>query len=201
MGPTLYAKRGLLSLTAILLAGRADLVCLARPHLSDPYWTLHAAVQLRDTAASWPDPYLAVLDVLVIVSNECCVRPSLVGRMSLLAYAPSHEGLDDRVLLRAGRLRPLLQFDDYRVVTAGVVSPGQNEVDAVRGQWNLILDGHVGIIGRICRSQHIVHVLHGVTPGFYLAGTGGVTEFVFESGEDLGIDSAGDYVFGETGFC
>jgi anthraniloyl-CoA monooxygenase len=28
----------------ILLAGRADLVCLARPHLADPYWTLHAAV-------------------------------------------------------------------------------------------------------------------------------------------------------------
>ena len=29
----------------ILLAGRADLVCLARPHLADPYWTLHAAVK------------------------------------------------------------------------------------------------------------------------------------------------------------
>ncbi len=33
---------------SILLAGRADLVCLARPHLSDPYWTLHAAVALGD---------------------------------------------------------------------------------------------------------------------------------------------------------
>ena len=29
---------------SILMAGRADLVCLARPHLADPYWTLHAAV-------------------------------------------------------------------------------------------------------------------------------------------------------------
>ncbi len=29
---------------SILLAGRADLVCLARPHLADPYWTLHAAM-------------------------------------------------------------------------------------------------------------------------------------------------------------
>ena len=28
---------------SILMAGRADLVCLARPHLADPYWTLHAA--------------------------------------------------------------------------------------------------------------------------------------------------------------
>ena len=42
--------------------GSADLVAIARPHLSDPYWTLHAAVQLRDTAASWPDPYLAGRD-------------------------------------------------------------------------------------------------------------------------------------------
>ena len=43
---------------SILIAGRADLVCLARPHLADPYWTLHAATQLGDTAASWPLPYL-----------------------------------------------------------------------------------------------------------------------------------------------
>ena len=42
----------------ILMAGRADLVCLARPHLADPYWTLHAAVALGDTDAAWPLPYL-----------------------------------------------------------------------------------------------------------------------------------------------
>ncbi len=41
----------------ILLAGRADLVCLARPHLADPYWTLHAAVAAGDTATDWPLPY------------------------------------------------------------------------------------------------------------------------------------------------
>jgi anthraniloyl-CoA monooxygenase len=41
----------------ILMAGRADLVCLARPHLADPYWTLHAAVQLGDDATEWPKPY------------------------------------------------------------------------------------------------------------------------------------------------
>jgi anthraniloyl-CoA monooxygenase len=27
---------------SILMAGRADLVCIGRPHLADPYWTLHA---------------------------------------------------------------------------------------------------------------------------------------------------------------
>ncbi len=47
---------------SILLAGRADLVCLARPHLADPYWTLHAAVAMGDTATQWPLPYLAGRD-------------------------------------------------------------------------------------------------------------------------------------------
>ncbi|MGY9047898.1 MAG: bifunctional salicylyl-CoA 5-hydroxylase/oxidoreductase [Rhodobacterales bacterium] len=42
---------------SILMAGRADLVLLARPHLSDPYWTLHAAVELGDTEQAWPAPY------------------------------------------------------------------------------------------------------------------------------------------------
>ena len=41
----------------ILLAGRADLVCLARPHLADPYWTLHAAVAAGDAGTDWPLPY------------------------------------------------------------------------------------------------------------------------------------------------
>ncbi len=44
---------------SILMAGRADLVCLARPHLSDPYWTLHAAADLRYDGVRWPKPYLA----------------------------------------------------------------------------------------------------------------------------------------------
>jgi anthraniloyl-CoA monooxygenase len=43
---------------SILLAGRADLVALARPHLADPYWTLHAAVKAGDDKVFWPNPYL-----------------------------------------------------------------------------------------------------------------------------------------------
>ncbi|WP_370285824.1 bifunctional salicylyl-CoA 5-hydroxylase/oxidoreductase [Pseudooceanicola nanhaiensis] len=43
---------------SILMAGRADLVCLARPHLADPYWTLHAAAALGDEETAWPLPYL-----------------------------------------------------------------------------------------------------------------------------------------------
>lgn len=47
---------------SILLAGRADLVCLARPHLADPYWTLHAAVTTGDQQSEWPLPYRAGRD-------------------------------------------------------------------------------------------------------------------------------------------
>ncbi|MDX5382955.1 MAG: bifunctional salicylyl-CoA 5-hydroxylase/oxidoreductase [Rhodobacterales bacterium] len=47
---------------SILMAGRADLVCLARPHLADPYWTLHAGVALGDAHTHWPLPYLAGRD-------------------------------------------------------------------------------------------------------------------------------------------
>ncbi len=49
---------------SILLAGRADLVCLARPHLANPYWTLHAAVAMSDEKTKWPLPYEAGGDQL-----------------------------------------------------------------------------------------------------------------------------------------
>jgi anthraniloyl-CoA monooxygenase len=42
---------------SILMAGRADLVCLARPHLADPYWTLRAGASIGDRQAVWPKPY------------------------------------------------------------------------------------------------------------------------------------------------
>ncbi len=42
-----------------LLAGRADLCLLARPHLVDPYWTLNAAIDQGIAAVAWPKPYLA----------------------------------------------------------------------------------------------------------------------------------------------
>lgn len=34
---------------SIIAAGRADLVCLARPHLADPNWTLRAAAEMGHT--------------------------------------------------------------------------------------------------------------------------------------------------------
>src|SRR5581483_373901 len=49
---------------SILMAGRADLVCLGRPHLADPYWTLHAAADLKYQGVTWPKPYLRGRDQL-----------------------------------------------------------------------------------------------------------------------------------------
>ena len=42
----------------IIAAGRADLCALARPHLVDPFWTLHAAAELGYAAQHWPRQYL-----------------------------------------------------------------------------------------------------------------------------------------------
>ncbi|MEV7520952.1 bifunctional salicylyl-CoA 5-hydroxylase/oxidoreductase [Streptomyces sp. NPDC091371] len=46
---------------SLLLAGRADLCALGRPHLYDPHWTLHAAAaqSYEGPAAPWPTPYRA----------------------------------------------------------------------------------------------------------------------------------------------
>jgi anthraniloyl-CoA monooxygenase len=41
----------------LLLSGRADLVALARPHLANPYFTLHASAQYQQKGVSWPLQY------------------------------------------------------------------------------------------------------------------------------------------------
>jgi anthraniloyl-CoA monooxygenase len=55
---------------SILMAGRADLVCMARPHLSDPYWTLHAAATLGEKSIHWPSPYFAGRDQLYRLAEK-----------------------------------------------------------------------------------------------------------------------------------
>jgi anthraniloyl-CoA monooxygenase len=55
---------------SILMAGRADLCCLARPHLADPYWTLHAAALLGYRGETWPKPYLAGRDQLYRLASR-----------------------------------------------------------------------------------------------------------------------------------
>ncbi len=43
----------------LLASGRADLVALARPHLADPYFTLHAAAEQDFRGIGWPLQYHA----------------------------------------------------------------------------------------------------------------------------------------------
>ena len=45
----------------ILVAGRADLCVLARPHLVDPYWTMNAAIDLGYAEHPFPNQYLSGL--------------------------------------------------------------------------------------------------------------------------------------------
>ena len=47
---------------SILMAGRADLVAVGRPHLADPYWTMHEGARIGDRHEVWPLPYLAGRD-------------------------------------------------------------------------------------------------------------------------------------------
>ncbi len=46
-------------LNSIIAAGRADLCALARPHLSNPHFALHAAAELGYADQVWPKQYLA----------------------------------------------------------------------------------------------------------------------------------------------
>jgi anthraniloyl-CoA monooxygenase len=49
---------------SILMAGRADLCAIGRPHLADPYWTLHAAASLGVRDVEWPVQYRSGRDQL-----------------------------------------------------------------------------------------------------------------------------------------
>jgi anthraniloyl-CoA monooxygenase len=55
---------------SILMAGRADLVCIARGHLTDPYWTLRKGAEIGDRHAEWPLPYEAGRDQLWRLSDR-----------------------------------------------------------------------------------------------------------------------------------
>jgi anthraniloyl-CoA monooxygenase len=68
----------------IVISGRADLVALARAHLADPYFTLHAAAWYQHTGQFWPRPYwpgrdqayrLAVADRAEWTAGRIATRP------------------------------------------------------------------------------------------------------------------------------
>jgi len=63
---------------SILMAGRADLVCLGRPHLSDPYWTLRVAARFGDRGETWPAPYYAGRDQLYRLTERAEATTAVV---------------------------------------------------------------------------------------------------------------------------
>jgi anthraniloyl-CoA monooxygenase len=46
-------------INTIVAAGRADLCALARPHLTNPHFTLVASAEYGYDAQIWPSPYLS----------------------------------------------------------------------------------------------------------------------------------------------
>jgi anthraniloyl-CoA monooxygenase len=51
-------------INSIIAGGRADLCALARPHLADPHFTLHAAAALGHATQPWPRQWLPGKDQL-----------------------------------------------------------------------------------------------------------------------------------------
>lgn len=54
---------------SIVAAGRADLVALARPHLADPNWTLHAAAELNYSGPGAVEPHQYFLGYRQMYTN------------------------------------------------------------------------------------------------------------------------------------
>lgn len=84
----------------LLLQGRADLVALARPHLSDPYFTLHAAAQYQYHEQFWPNPYLPGRDQVYRLAER---EVAEFQEMRRALKPPSHQvrslgGVDDDAL-------------------------------------------------------------------------------------------------------
>ena len=66
----------------IIAAGRADLCCVARPHLANPNWTLHEAAKLQSRNVSWPRAYEAGRDQLyreLLKTNPPSVSASIAS--------------------------------------------------------------------------------------------------------------------------
>ncbi len=51
-------------INSILVSGRADLCCMGRPHLADPYWTLRTAAE-AGIDQPWPQQYLPAMEQLM----------------------------------------------------------------------------------------------------------------------------------------
>jgi anthraniloyl-CoA monooxygenase len=72
----------------ILLSGRADLVALARPHLSHPQFVLEAAARYGYQAQFWPNPYLSGKAQAYLIGERDAEEER---DMQIALKPPSHE--------------------------------------------------------------------------------------------------------------
>ena len=72
----------------ILASGRADLVALARPHLSNPYFTLQAAALYGHEQTQWPNQYLTARNQAMVLSGR--EREELI-ELKLASRPGTHE--------------------------------------------------------------------------------------------------------------
>lgn len=76
----------------IVLSGRADLVALARPHLTNPNFTLEAAARYGYREQHWPDPYQSGKFQAYLIGER---EAEEERDMQLALKPPSHEIKDD----------------------------------------------------------------------------------------------------------
>ena len=79
-------------INTILLQGRADLVALARPHLTDPYFTLRSAAEYDYRGQYWPPPYYAGRNQLYRLAER---EQAELRDMKLRLRPPSNEVKDE----------------------------------------------------------------------------------------------------------
>ena len=78
----------------ILAAGRADLVALARPHLTNPHFTLDAAARYGVEQQRWPNPYLTAKEqAFRLAARERAEMGAL--RTARRPSSHRHDGEDD----------------------------------------------------------------------------------------------------------
>src|SRR5690606_23198433 len=118
-------------------------------------------------------------------------------RMRDLSPCAVDDRRDDRVLVGRLDLRPLLELDDDRVVVAVGVPAGEDEVDALGGERNLVLDRYSRVLGNLVTDQDIVHVLPRILPGHTRPRRRGPAHPPLERSENLGLDDVGEDVLGE----
>ena len=82
---------------SIVAAGRADLCAIARPHLADPAWTLHAAAQLSPVAAAhtdWPVQYHSGRDQMLreLSKQKQALAPASSAQSAIKNKTTEEEG-------------------------------------------------------------------------------------------------------------